>query len=359
MNQTVLEYDRPFSETIYTGPATRLSVPATETIVTKRIVTSAPETVERRAIVETSLPSEPEPLLSVDHNLKPLLPRRLPPREVEAFGQGGPTFEETVAETKKEIVIDEIPMNTIRDLVSTEQTPKLLSDNAGEENIFKNIMIPRDIPVRTTVSKPPRSLPPSNSSIPTPPRPIELPDTESVPRTILEPPPQPLILGQTASRNPVEDILRDPPPHPEGAVDLAEIDAKLTDAATTIPLPIEISEDGSSSLIVGKPRPSKPIDAKNDQWVSGALLLTTIIASMMACYAVVLAFEFRQRWLLSVTEQNSRFSMASFDGSGMLPDGTFLDGMESYGGTSVYGTPSDGLSSGRYGGEILEPSLRY
>ena len=342
INQTVLSYDLPVSQTIATGTVTTVSAPQPE-------MTSFPigQQDEYRLLPPRPLSESTTAPPLVDGDLKPLLPRRVMQREI--VDNESPSTEDLSLKivagsdaAKMENASADLIVNLTTDHnVSSEPLVK----DEGVENPFKDIMLPKDLAVRTTVSKPTRSLskPESSTTIPTAKH-----ETPSVP-------PAPLHLGQSGYRNPTEEALAEPPGYPEGPVDMNEIDPKLVDPAVIIPPPIDLI-DGVSHKNPMKPAPSKTVAGK-DQWVSGALLLTTIIATMVACYAIILAFEFRQRWMQTVTEQNNRFSMP-FDG-GTLSGSVYLDDLDAYGGSSLYGSSSEGAGLGRYGLEMMEPSMRY
>ncbi len=254
-----------------------------------------------------------EPIVSVPLNqpLKPLLPRRQAQISVPETGVAG--------------------------VASRQEEP------AEQENPFKNIMASKDLPkeriVQTSVSKPNPS-PSSVSKLPPallPTAPLQRDKESPLPVPKMAAQPEPLLRGQSAVRHPVEEALSEPPAYPEGPVDAGEIDPKLLDSEAVVPP----SDIGDPSTAKDAPKTPAAQSAKNqEQWVSGALLLTTIIATMVACYAVILAFEFRQRWMQTVTEQNSRFAQG-------LDDVFDAD----YGVSTLY---SDAPILSRFGADMLE-----
>ncbi|MDR1142453.1 MAG: hypothetical protein LBL62_12230, partial [Planctomycetaceae bacterium] len=71
--------------------------------------------------------------------------------------------------------------------------------------------------------------------------------------------------------------------------------------------------------------------------VNGILLLATIISVAMLIYAIVIAFDYHQRWIQSLTAQNNRFSGLSdsgFSGDDMDMDADFSGNIPLYSGNS-------------------------
>ncbi len=265
------------------GEVTRTYVLPDSPIVSTGAITtvSAPVVIESRLLPPRLLEDASAPSMSINGDLKPLLPRAsLADPTADPPGSQAALPEQPSGETD----------GTVDDPI---------------DNPFEGIMKPRNFPrapVVTTVSKP--ETPKPKTAPPPPVSPVSL---------------EPLHLGQAISRNPVEEAMSEMLPYPEGPVDAGEIDSKLLESATAVP-PINpvtppVNKDDSKQT----PQDGADAGAGKEQWVSGALLLTTIIATMVACYAVVLAFEFRQRWMQTVTEQNSRFSMGIDDDFEAIP----------------------------------------
>ncbi len=290
-----LRWCPPMSETVrsYIVPA---SYTATGVVTT----VSEPVVIERRVLP----PRPPEelfaPLLSTGENLTPLLP------------------------------------------ASSLRSPDLqlagTPDSVEKKNPFQGIMEPKDLPkdaviqtsqTLTTVSKPQQM-------------PMEIKDATTDAEEVRTPPVAAVTLGQSAPRNPLDEAISEPLPPPGGLVDMSEIDPKLLESDPVVtPSPPDRTDLSDDKIAANVPAVSG-----NAHWVSGALLLTTIIATMVACYAVILAFEFRSRWMQTVTEQNSRFSLGFEDDYELGTD---------YGRSTFY-SDVPGLSG--FGADMLETSTR-
>ncbi|MDR0705644.1 MAG: hypothetical protein LBF88_11730 [Planctomycetaceae bacterium] len=117
-----------------------------------------------------------------------------------------------------------------------------------------------------------------------------------------------------------EKILEEPLPYPQGRADISTIDPKLLDDNTAVngQTPEQnntsTSATGNDSITTSQDK-SDDNKSKNENQsgVNGILLLATIISIAMLIYTVVIAFDYHQRWMQSLTAQNRHFSSLSDD----------------------------------------------
>lgn len=337
---------------------------STSSEISTRIVEMQPSTVSESRIVERRVVEQEKPSVSSHYvaleepsaidfnalNRENLLPLRHlseepnlaeNPKEAAEIAVEKPAFSKTIETT------DESEIAATRPEIHPEQKPS-----------FSRITFPES-DRREIAMKPPQK------SISKPALPPEVPkDIEEEPLQI--PAPITTIRGQAISNfaSGVEEALSHRPPIAQGPVDPGVIPTELTKNAQHVeelPLSDVLTEEnagtegvpslgGVSSVKKEKPR---PMDAS---FVNGALLVATIISTMMLIYAVVIAFDYRQRWMQSLTLQNTRFSSVLDDGE----DLAFSDVSDYYVGIDEpisYGY-SVGQGSRRFSSDFFEASLR-
>jgi hypothetical protein len=154
------------------------------------------------------------------------------------------------------------------------------------------------------------------------------------------------ILGQSLGQSSgnaraVEEALSEPAPYPQGLADASMIDPKLVyddnpaaSSEMTEKINISPTATGTNPPIVAtdKTERVKPKSEKGVNGINGILLLATIVSMMMLIYTVVIAFDYHQRWMQSLTAQNNRFSGLPDDEPEL--DADFSGKIPLYGGTS-------------------------
>jgi len=194
-------------------------------------------------------------------------------------------------------------------------------------------------PVSYTVAKPPEipmALPEPLVSAPL------LPTQERIPSLTPvweETSPLGTIRGQAPMER-LEDIMNTAVPHPRGLVPDGTIDPGLIDSSDSsdldpyyysrLPLP------DKSGGVSGQPSSTAPTD---DQLGNGALVLATIMTTLGLVYMAFMAYEYRQRWMLSMTAQNDRY----------IGGGTFDMDMDNMYGGSTSVSDGFGFSEGGFG----------
>lgn len=177
--------------------------------------------------------------------------------------------------------------------------------------------------------------------------------------TKMAPPPSTL-RGQSANiSSSLQDIFTSPPPLPQGQVNPGVIPETLLDSK-------EVTEDDVASVLAGadelspkkptiesgktekKPTPA-PILA-GEAKTNGTLLIATIMSIVSLVFMIVIAIDYYQRWLQSLTSMNNRFSMFGEDEASGGYD--FNIGTNSFYGDSF-------LAPSYYTKDYLEPTSRY
>lgn len=155
---------------------------------------------------------------------------------------------------------------------------------------------------------------------------VSLPEEPEKPKKTLPPPLPTTMLGQvnTGHSGELDEIMSQRPPLPEGPVDPGILSEKLViDPA---------SSTGPSSLILEKEPPGdlSPKDEKAEKevknaagiggaGVNGTLWIVTIASMMMTIYVMIIAYDYYQRWIQSLTAQNRRFANP-WDEDAFVPD---------------------------------------
>lgn len=128
--------------------------------------------------------------------------------------------------------------------------------------------------------------------------------------------PQDIIRGQLPQSG--TDVLSERPPHPQGTVDAEVLDPKLLDDKLSETDSQEIQKilDGQETqpakdAVVKEETASEDTESKSKQWANAVLLVVTIVTVMMLVYAVVIAYDYRQRWVQALMTQNSKLAMGS------------------------------------------------
>lgn len=142
---------------------------------------------------------------------------------------------------------------------------------------------------------------------------------ESLEKNSAQPVATATVRGQvTPSFSELEDILKTPPPHAQGPIDSAAVEPKLIEQ-TSAEIPSLLSGTAAALL----PNAGVPFNGgengvrevpKIDQFAYGTLLFATAVTTIGLIYMVFVAYDYRQRWMQSLTTQNERFTGGSFDG---------------------------------------------
>ena len=131
-------------------------------------------------------------------------------------------------------------------------------------------------------------------ALPKPPAPLlPLPVLEQVPVTLV---------GQVRSVNQLAEVLDTPPPLAQGTVEEGTIDPKLID--TFDPSESDIDVLGQHLIQVGAVEPGTK---SADPLGNGVLLTTMVIVTIGLVYMAFIAYDYRQRWMQSLTTQNDRY----------------------------------------------------
>jgi hypothetical protein len=131
----------------------------------------------------------------------------------------------------------------------------------------------------------------------------------------------PTIRGQSSGiASETKEILEERPAHPQGLADISTIDSKLIaeneETLENNNTPTQITENNSAAIS----EENKHKNENQANGVNGVLLLATIISLAMLIYAVIIAFDYHQRWMQSLTTQNRRFSSLTDDEMDMEVD---------------------------------------
>jgi hypothetical protein len=171
------------------------------------------------------------------------------------------------------------------------------------------------------------------------------------------PPVAPVVLGQSSDfAGEVDRAFNEPLPSPKGLADASAIDPKLyenpadNNAGLETPEPLDpstLTAENNSTVIPKEPtQESKLNNGKQANGVNGVLLLVTIVSVSMLIYAVVIAFDYHQRWIQSLTTQNNRFSaLPDMPDTGFSGDDTDMDADFS-GNIPLYNNSNSGLPAG-------------
>ncbi|MDR2756765.1 MAG: hypothetical protein LBC20_13765 [Planctomycetaceae bacterium] len=217
---------------------------------------------------------------------------------------------------------------------TTEKIEKKENNVLPEEKPFQEITFPplsneeeKEEPDRIINLKPTQPLQNEPNNIPK--------QTPSVSSTVL---------GQSSSFAREVEKLEEPLLSPRGLVDASAIDPKLYENTAENKETSEqnkelMSTTENNSTAISK-EPSEENKSKNEKQnnrINGILLLVTIVSVTMLIYAVVIAFDYHQRWIQSLTTQNNRFSGISdsgFSGEEMDMDADFSGNIPLYNGNS-------------------------
>ncbi|MDR0335474.1 MAG: hypothetical protein LBI18_00105 [Planctomycetaceae bacterium] len=279
-----------------------------------------PQIIEQR-ILSTRIVSTSEPPKIKNLNEKPLLPlhqtaKKELPKTTEST-ENLTVISETSPETTREKPFPEITFPLLEDLQQKE-----LQQTATQKNTTQTT------PTQTTALKPPQPLP----------------DKPNVEPQV--PPMTPIILGQSSSTaNNVEQELAEPLPTPRGLVDTSAIDPRLfgntaenQEISEKNNPSTSTTENNSTTNSKNSSEENQTQNGKQTNRVNGILLLATIISIAMLIYAVVIAFDYHQRWIQSLTAQNNRFSGSSdsgFVGDDLDMDADFSENIPLYHGNSM------------------------
>ena len=110
------------------------------------------------------------------------------------------------------------------------------------------------------------------------------------------------VRGQTRTVDRLAELLDSPLPLAQGAVEAETIDSKLIDTIESSESSID--ESGRYIFPAGSAMPgTKSVDPLGD----GVLLMFMVITAIGLVYMVFVAFDYRQRWMQSLTTQNDRY----------------------------------------------------
>jgi hypothetical protein len=244
-----------------------------------------------------------------------------------------------------------------------EKKPVPVSNNSDKKEISELSTVASETSTETVGEKPFPGITfplPEESERTTalkPPQPHE-PNDEPKKEQKQVPPVSTTILGQSSGfANEIETVLNEPPLFPKGLADASAIDPKLIDDTAgnkETPeknnLSTSIAEHGSTAVVKHPAEQREFKNKKQTNGVNGILLLATIISVAMLIYAIVIAFDYHQRWIQSLTAQNNRFSGLSdsgFSGDDMDMDADFSGNIPLYSGNSNISAGSAGMSSFR------------
>ncbi|MDR0869848.1 MAG: hypothetical protein LBN39_03565 [Planctomycetaceae bacterium] len=130
------------------------------------------------------------------------------------------------------------------------------------------------------------------------------------------PPPVPDIIRGQSPPSGAADVLSERPPHPQGSVNMEALDPKLLDSEESRMKSEELTENEKPKTQdnAAEKQSSPPsLSSDSSQWANAVLLVITIVSVMMLVYAVVIAYDYRQRWMQTLLAQNNHFAMDSGD----------------------------------------------
>jgi hypothetical protein len=294
VDETAISYDFPYEPQIIERRilSTRIVSPATD------LPTSHSESYSEMKII----------------NKKPLSPLR--------------QIEEQAGKKEKKILPEEKPDEKIFEQNNSDQTELSKSSEFSTYSATSTV-------ASETITESPETVaekPFPNITFP--------PLQEESERIVMLKPPQPsqsepkqtspvssTIRGQSSGIDEVGKILMEPPPYPQGTVEVSAIDSKLLDnnsagnGETLEKNDISTSATGNDSVVIAKDKEENKSKNENlSNGVNGVLLLATIISIAMLIYTVVIAFDYHQRWMQSLTAQNRCFSGLSDDETDMDVD---------------------------------------
>jgi hypothetical protein len=113
------------------------------------------------------------------------------------------------------------------------------------------------------------------------------------------------IRGQERTMSGLADTLNTPPPLASGPVAEGTIDPKLIESVTLPDTDLDglsgtFPSDKSATTV---PSGTQPADSLNN----GVLVLATIFTTLGLIYMAVIAYDYHQRWMHSLTVQNDRY----------------------------------------------------
>jgi hypothetical protein len=267
-------------------------------IISTRIV-SPPTTSEIKTIEDNPL----LPLRQTEKKENPILPEKKQEEKKETK-KPVPNHSDNSAKTES---------SEISTVVSESSTDTVGTIGEKGEKLFPEITFPLpEESERTTALKPPLPYEPN----------MEQKQVLSAPATIR---------GQSSGFAKIENVLSDEPlPSPKGSADASAIDPKLYENTAGNKESLEennpstsTAENDSTAVIKAMAESSEHRNKKQTNGVNGILLLATIVSVAMLIYAIVIAFDYHQRWIQSLTAQNNRFS--SFPDSGFSGDDADMD----------------------------------
>jgi hypothetical protein len=133
---------------------------------------------------------------------------------------------------------------------------------------------------------------------------------------------EPIVRGQAVpTMNEIDEILKTPPPHVQGTVDVTAMEPKLVEQADVLPLVPETAEallpSAAGTISVApavSPQATAPANGlQGNQFAYGTLLLATAVTTIGLVYMAFVAYDYRQRWMQTLLTQNERFSLSSLD----------------------------------------------
>jgi len=110
---------------------------------------------------------------------------------------------------------------------------------------------------------------------------------------------------------PLASMLDTPAPFPRGPVEPEIIDSKLIDSSVSS----DSDLDALAGLVVsGNPAHTTSSGTQStDPLGYGVLVFATIFTTLGLIYMAFIAYDYRQRWMNSITTQNDRYIVGTFD----------------------------------------------
>jgi len=155
-----------------------------------------------------------------------------------------------------------------------------------------------------------------------------------------------VVRGQLGTMDGLAGILDTPPPLARGPVEANTIDPKLLDDPAL--------SDSDFNILVGPSVPGNPVQPGTSGTTptdaplgNGVLVIATILTTLGLMYMAFMAYEYRQRWMHSMTMHNDRYI-----GDRYISGGSFdMDTEDMYGGSASFSGSlgfSDGFGLKRY-----------
>ncbi|MDR0610159.1 MAG: hypothetical protein LBG58_08625 [Planctomycetaceae bacterium] len=298
VDETAISYDFPYEPQIIERRilSTRIISPATDSPTNSEIKTINYKPLSPLRQIE-------EQGEKIEKNEKKVLPEEKPEENRPIHNNSDQTESSESSESFESSESSEFPKFPAASMVASE-TPTETTETELEKP-FSKITFPsllqeesERISVQKPLQPPPQSEPKQTFPVP------------------------PIIRGQLSGiAGELEKVLEERPAHPQGTANVS-IDPELL-GNNTAGIGETSEKNNSSTLATGNDSTAASNDhseenkSKNEKnpahSVNGVLLLATIVSIAMLIYTVVIAFDYHQRWMQSLTAQNRRFSGLSDD----------------------------------------------